>query len=296
MSARSAGQAAKSSKSARAPGRTDDPAAAQPTAGEQEPRWGLGDVALGFFAAELASIVVGAVALAVSGYSFGAPTGSGAAFGQVAGHLAVGRQPTTVEGAPLWFTYLLQLPLWLFLIGVPIWATRRKGRGIVHDLGLRFRLIDVPIGLVAGLAGQLLLVPAIYFPLFKLIGQHDVSAAARQLTDKVQNPADVVVIFLLVAIGAPVAEEIFFRGLTQRSLLKKSDLSRFNPWGAILVTAAFFAASHFELLQLPALFAFGVVLGVLAWRTERLGPSIVAHLTFNAIAAATLVWNLSLPG
>ncbi len=260
-----------------------------------EPRWGLGDVALGFFGAELASILIGAIALVVSGYSFGAPTGAGAAVGQAAGHLAVGRTPSIVEGAPLWFTYLLQLPLWLFLIGVPVWATRRKGRGIVTDLGLAIRLVDVPVGIVAGVAGQLLLVPLIYWPLFKLIGHHDVSAAARQLTDKVQNPADVIVIFLLVAVGAPLAEEIFFRGLTQRSLLKKGDLRRVNPWAAIGLTAAFFAVSHFELLQFPALFAFGIVLGVLAWRTQRLGASIVAHLTFNAIAAATLVWTISLP-
>jgi uncharacterized protein len=269
---------------------------ADAAAGIEEPRWGLGDVALGFVLAEVVSLVFGIIAIAVSGYSYGAPTGTGAAFGQVAGHLAVGRQPAVVVGAPLWFTYLLQLPLWLFLIGVPVWATRRKGRGIVHDLGLRIRAVDVPLGIVVGLAGQLLLVPLIYFPLFKLIGQHDVSAAARQLTDKVQGPADIVVIFLLVAVGAPIAEEIFFRGLTQRSLLKKEGLAPFNPWAAILLTAAFFALSHFELLQLPALFAFGVVLGVLAWRSQRLGPSIVAHLTFNAVAAATLVWNISLPG
>ncbi len=52
--------------------------------------------------------------------------------------------------------------------------------------------------------------------------------------------------------------------------------------------------SHFQLLQFAGLFAFGLVLGALAWRTERLGPSIWAHLTFNVLAAAALVWTSTL--
>ena len=43
-----------------------------------------------------------------------------------------------------------------------------------------------------------------------------------------------------------------------------------------------------ELLQLPALILFGVVLGVLAERTGRLGPGIVAHATFNAVTVISL--------
>ena len=105
-----------------------------------------------------------------------------------------------------------------------------------------------------------------------------------------------IVIFLLVAVGAPVAEEIFFRGLTQRSLLKQRRPERLNPWAAIVGDRGLLRRlATSSSLQFPALFAFGLVLGVLAWRTERLGPSIWAHLTFNAVAAATLVWNLTFP-
>ncbi|MGZ4785919.1 MAG: CPBP family glutamic-type intramembrane protease, partial [Acidimicrobiales bacterium] len=60
-------------------------------------------------------------------------------------------------------------------------------------------------------------------------------------------------------------------------------------------TAAFFAATHFELLQLPALFVFGLVLGAMVMVTGRLGTSIWAHLGFNMVAAATLVWEISPP-
>ena len=244
---------------------------------EKTPGWGLGDVAVGFVLAELAAALLGVIAIAALGYK-------------------------TQDQIPLWLDYVLEIPLWAFLIGVPVYASRRKGNGPVRDLGFRMRLIDAPIGIVAGLAGQFLLVPVVYWPIFKIIGHNeDVSKVAEQLTNKVHGPADTVLIFLLVAVGAPIAEELFFRGLTQRSLLKLRDDSpiaalrasaRANPWSAVLITAAFFAATHFEPLQFPGLFAFGIVLGVLAWRSGRLGPSIWAHLTFNAMAAAALLWKL----
>jgi uncharacterized protein len=244
---------------------------------EETPRWGLGDVAIGFFSAELAAAFVGVVVVAALGY-------------------------TKQDQIPLWLEYVLEIPLWAFLIGVPVVASRRKGNGPVRDLGLRMRWVDVPLGIGAGLVGQLVLVPLVYWPIFKVIGHNEnVSKVAEQLTNKVHGPADTVLIFLLVAIGAPFAEELFFRGLTQRSLLKlRGDsphaglrlVARANPWTAIVATALFFAATHFEPLQFPGLFAFGLVLGVLAWRSGRLGPSIWAHLTFNALAAAALLWKL----
>jgi len=244
---------------------------------DQVPRWGLGDVASGFALAEVAAAVVGVVVITAMGY-------------------------TRADQVPLWLETVLEIPLWAFLVGVPLVASRRKGNGPVRDFGLRMRAVDVPLGVAAGLAGQLLLVPLVYWPIFKLLGHSEnVSKVAEQMTSKVHGPADTVLIFVLVAVGAPLAEELFFRGLTQRSLLKLRDDSphpllrlsaRLNPWSAVVVTAAFFAATHFQLLQFPGLFAFGIVLGVLAWRTGRLGPSIWAHLTFNALAAATLVWKL----
>ncbi len=226
------------------------------------PRWGLGDVGLGFVLAEVVSAVVAVAVLSATTY--------------------------TPDNLPLWLTYVLEIPLWAFLIGVPVWAVTRKGGGVDRDLGLRMRWVDAPIGIAAGLAGQLVLIPIVYWPIFKLIGHSEnVSKVAEQLTNKVHGPADVIVIFLLVAVGAPVAEEIFFRGLTQRSLLKlRGDnantvlglCARANPWSAVILTAAFFAASHFEPLQFPGLFAFGLVLGVpglaqRAPRSQHLGPS-----------------------
>jgi membrane protease YdiL (CAAX protease family) len=50
-----------------------------------------------------------------------------------------------------------------------------------------------------------------------------------------------------------------------------------------------FAATHFQLLQLPALALAGALFGVLAHRAGRLGPAIAAHIVFNMTAVVTLL-------
>jgi membrane protease YdiL (CAAX protease family) len=91
---------------------------------------------------------------------------------------------------------------------------------------------------------------------------------------------------LIVAIVAlaPLVEELFFRGLLQRSLLRWM-----GPAPAIALQAGVFALTHFQKLQFAALFAFGAVLGYVAHRTGRLGPGIAAHMVFNGVAVFNLV-------
>ena len=121
------------------------------------------------------------------------------------------------------------------------------------------------------------MVPVLYWLLFKVIGVKDVSAAARSLTDRATDPLSIVLVFVVVAIGAPLAEEIYFRGFAQRIFGR-----RIRPAFAILASAAFFAASHMQLLQFPALLVFGLILGYMAWRVRParpgdLGPRRLQH-------------------
>ena len=51
-----------------------------------------------------------------------------------------------------------------------------------------------------------------------------------------------------------------------------------------------FAGSHFQLLPFPGLLAFGIVAGIVAHRTGRLGPAIALHVGFNL---TTVVAQLS---
>ncbi len=270
----------------------EEPAAASASADESAPAtkkhpYGAGALILIFIGAQLASSVVYGVVEANTRYDFTTPAGVGAAVGQASSQFAAGQMFAIAVPPPLWLTALMQIPLWVGLGGAPIWFAVKKGRGIVADLGLRMRAIDVPIGLAVGVASQLVLVPLVYLVLRPLLGAKDVSAAARELTDRATDPLSILLVFLIVGIGAPVAEEIYFRGMAQRIFGR-----RLGPWAAILAAAAFFALTHLQPLQFPALLLFGVILGFMAWRTGRIGPSIWAHVGFNVVAAAGLVFHI----
>jgi membrane protease YdiL (CAAX protease family) len=252
----------------------------------EKPRYGAGAVIITFLAAQVLSTVAYIVAQANTTFDFAVPTGVGAAVGQASGQIATGQALDISVPPPLWLTALMQVPLWLSLAAIPIWFAVTRGRGVVADLGLRMKAIDVPVGLAIGVASQLLMVPALYWLIFKAIGTKDVSAEARALTDRATDPLSILLVFVVVAIGAPIAEEIYFRGFAQRTFSRKV-----RPHWAILFSSFFFAASHLQPLQFPALFVFGLILGYLAWRTGRLGTAIWAHLGFNTVTAAALLFS-----
>jgi membrane protease YdiL (CAAX protease family) len=255
-----------------------------------KPRYGGGALVIAFLGAQLLSSLAYMLVNSTGKYDFNAPAGVGAAVGQAAGQFSQ-QQPFSISvPPPLWVTALMQIPLWLGLAAIPIWFAVKKGRGVVADLGLRMKMIDIPIGLAIGVACQLIMVPLVYLILRPLLGVKDISAAARELTDRATDPLSIVLVFLIVGIGAPIAEEIYFRGMAQRIFGR-----RLSPAWAIVAAAAFFAATHLQPLQFPALFVFGGILGFMAWRSGRLGPAIWAHLGFNVVAAAGLLFHFG-PG
>jgi hypothetical protein len=90
----------------------------------------------------------------------------------------------------------------------------------------------------------------------------------------------IVVATVSAVVLAPLAEEIFFRGLLQSSLKRYFR----NPWPAVLITSLVFALVHWqhEAQATPSLLVLGVVLGYNYERTARLGGPILIHALFNA--------------
>ena len=89
---------------------------------------------------------------------------------------------------------------------------------------------------------------------------------------------------LVVIVGAPIVEEIVYRGVVQPGLV--------SSWGrsvGILVTAVLFAAIHMQPVEFPGLFAFALVLGWARHSTGTIGTSIVTHMAFNATGLALVV-------
>jgi membrane protease YdiL (CAAX protease family) len=199
---------------------------------------------------------------------------------------ATGRAIADIDDLSLTATALLQVPLWIGFLGVPLWASYTRGRGPVEDYRLGVTRRDAVVGVAAGIGTQLVLLPLLYLPLLELfdVDQDRLDDAARDLTDKAHGTLGVVLLVLIVGIGAPIVEELLYRGLLQGSLARLLPAP-----AAIGITALVFGAFHLQLLQLPGLALFGVVAGVLFHRTGRLGAPILCHVAFNLVTVVTLV-------
>jgi membrane protease YdiL (CAAX protease family) len=86
-------------------------------------------------------------------------------------------------------------------------------------------------------------------------------------------------LFLAVAVFAPVLEELLFRGMLQTALAQ-----RLPAWAAILVAALVFALIHMQPFAIPALMVMGAVFGILYHVTGSLRVTILAHAINNAAA------------
>ena len=95
--------------------------------------------------------------------------------------------------------------------------------------------------------------------------------------------AGTVLFVTLSCVIAPILEETFFRSFVFQGLAKKLG----PVWGAI-ASAAIFSAVHEQATVFIPLFAMGLLLCWVFYRTGSLWTSIILHATFNTIAM--LVW------
>lgn len=223
--------------------------------------WGLGDAAAGWFLAQVGGAITFSVVLAATG-------------------------ATETSELSLGWVAIGQLGLWLGFLGMPWFASRFKGNGVVRDFRVRGERWDPLLGAAVGLGSQLLLLPLLYIPILLLFDkdQDDVSEVARDLTDRATDSVGVLLLVVIVGIGAPIAEEIFYRGLVFRAIE-----NRFGTWPGIVGSGVVFGASHLNALTFVGLAAFGVVLAYLTHRTGRLAPAVFAHMAFNLVTVIVMV-------
>jgi len=207
--------------------------------------------------------------------------------GNLLGSLVVGlfRPADSSVTAPVWVTALGAMALWSpILVGIRE-VSRRYGTGSVRsDMRLSFRPIDL-VGVPIGVLTQLVLLRLVYWPLEALwpgtFSSPQLEKSARNLYDSADG-LWLLVLILMVVVGAPLVEELLYRGLLQGAFVRRID-----DVLAVVLVAAWFAIIHFRPVEYPGLFVIGLVLGVCALVTRRLGMSVVAHCAFNATG---LIW------
>jgi membrane protease YdiL (CAAX protease family) len=179
--------------------------------------------------------------------------------------------------------------LWTAMLATVILVSRRYGTGSLRrDFGLAIKRMDLVWGVCAWVAA--LLVSALVLEVFsgtKFAGTND-----QILTQQKGHEAGVVVVSLIVALGAPFFEELFFRGFLRTALQ-----ARFGGHGAVWLQAVFFGLAHTgeagttlgNVSVVLAMFLVGVVLGYTAKLTGRLGAGMIAHGLFNLVAVISVL-------
>jgi uncharacterized protein len=191
-----------------------------------------------------------------------------------------GRGDVDQTKIPIWATAVAVTAMWsVFLFAVPRFLPYEE-RSERKTFNAWMSPRDIAIGIPLGFASQYILMNLVNWPLMKLFPDSfsfdEISQRATDLTNTAPG-AWVVVLILVVVVGAPIVEEIVYRGAVQTHLQKTAGTGV-----ALLGTAVLFAAIHMSLIEFPGLFAFALVLGYTRLRSDTLGLPIVTHMAFNA--------------
>lgn len=143
-------------------------------------------------------------------------------------------------------------------------------------------------GIAAGMALQIG-VALLTLPLVQLFSQderpqQEIARVAASLSG-----LEIGLFALLVAVIAPVFEEIVYRGMLLGRLMKTMSRHR-----AVSISSGVFAATHLldpnAILVVPGLFIVGLALGYLALRAGNIGLPIFVHMGTNGLAVLLLAY------
>lgn len=167
--------------------------------------------------------------------------------------------------------------------------SRRSSGSLVADVGLVLRGKDW-WAILAGMGLQIV-AAIVTLPLIEAMFPDGApEQGVADVAGNTETTLEIILIFVSVAILAPIIEEILYRGMLM------SWLNRFmGKWATILVSSAVFAGVHLvdwnARAAVPGLFIIGVVLGWAAMRRGDLSLAIPLHAGVNLLAAFFLVWG-----
>jgi membrane protease YdiL (CAAX protease family) len=226
------------------------------------PRWGIPDILIGLIA-----FLGGAIALTIPAVALTREVG--------------------------WLNIASLIGSWIGMVGWLWFISRRKGQGSFKlDFGFRFKLYDPVLGIATGFVTLIIagIVSQIVAQLFTTTPGEN---SSRIFAD--QSSAFVVIATaVLAAVGAPIVEELFFRGLTQRAIDR-----RLGTIPGVILSALLFGLLHWQAADhigqtislVSAIVVYGVMFAIVDRWQHRLGPSIFAHMTINTIAASVTLYD-----
>jgi len=179
---------------------------------------------------------------------------------------------------------LATLALWQAItIGLTVVASRLYGGHIRDVLALRAPA-GTPIVYIKSLL-TLLALQALVSAVQYFAGGEDRFADLRPMV-RLVGSAQLLLALLVVGVGAPLSEELLFRGFLFSALAG----SRLGFGGAAIVTSASWAALHYGYtpIGLTEVFLVGVLFAWLLWRTGSLWVAIFCHAIYNSFIVLVL--------
>ena len=167
------------------------------------------------------------------------------------------------------------LSMTLTIVGVLIYRKLRRGKGKMFRLSMRgFNPMLILWGFVLVLITGIVIEPVLnLFPesFLDLLNQMGANGGWS---------------VLMLAVLAPVMEEVLFRGILLDAVREKYSSGR-----AIVVSALMFGVIHIIPQQVVNAFVIGLILGFIYVRTDSLWPVIIIHALNNAMAYVIMQWS-----
>jgi len=174
----------------------------------------------------------------------------------------------------------------LALLGTVLLWVRLVHKKKPSALGFRkLTPVNALIGVGIGLGGLFVagIINVALTTIIKSFTHRTVEAPQQIPVQDSPGGAVLAIIGISVILLAPLAEEAFFRGFVFQGLRRWA-----RPSIAILISAAVFGLAHLIPLIMLPIFGLGILLASIVESRGSLVPSIVAHMTFNAIGFVQL--------
>lgn len=187
-------------------------------------------------------------------------------------------------------------PAWLITlaIGVPTLAAATlaiaiaiwRGNGPRIDFRWQWSWRAVGIGLAFGIGGLFVTLPAAL--LYQSIVGPDATSAVGGIYEGVRTAWPMAVtVLLLVAVVAPICEEVVYRGLLWGALEQ-----RWGRFTAATVSTLVFALAHLEPQRAPLLLVVAIPIALARLYSGSLWGGIVAHQVTNLLPGIVMMFGL----
>ena len=167
----------------------------------------------------------------------------------------------------------------VLLVGVAlrftIWKYRLPWTALgFRRLGLEQARWALPAGIFTSLA-----VAVVYAAIVNALGIDQEVRSTSELDEL--GPGMLAALVFMIVVGAPVAEELFFRGFLYTGLRQRLGFK-----GAAIVASAIFAAAHIHPLTYLPIFVIGIILTWVYSQTGSLAAPMLVHAAYNGVIVA----------